>query len=55
MVEKVFDDIYRIELPLPKNPLKFNSHLIKEQIGIFLSIPDSIVGMQEALLQPLQN
>ncbi len=30
MVEKVFDDIYRIELPLPKNPLKsLNSYLIK--------------------------
>ena len=30
MFEKIFPDLYRIEIPLPKNPLKaLNAYLIK--------------------------
>ncbi|WZL73874.1 MBL fold metallo-hydrolase [Clostridiaceae bacterium 35-E11] len=30
MIEKILDDIYRIEVPLPENPLKrLNAYLIK--------------------------
>ena len=30
MIEKIFDDLYRLEIPLPRSPLKaLNSYLIK--------------------------
>ncbi|MGC8810963.1 MAG: MBL fold metallo-hydrolase [bacterium] len=57
MAEEVFPNIYRLEIPLPGNPLKaINSYLIKDQ-GRYLQIDTGMnrVECQEAMTKYLQE
>lgn len=57
MVEEVFPNIYRLEIPLPGNPLKaINSYLIKDN-GHYLQVDTGMnrVECQEAMTKYLQE
>ena len=54
MIECILPNIYRIEIPLPKNPLKaLNSYLIKDPGETFWSTPADLrpAGMLDQALQ----
>lgn len=56
MVEEIFDDIYRLQVPLPRNPLRFlNSYLIKgSPRSLLVDTGFNLPECKEALLEGIK-